>query len=114
MLSPEIGFAELESGGQLDTSNAVAQAGKLIKAGLAYGDPEMSLHFCTAYANNGQGRSILGSLRSYFLQDPDHRDGLLTGANWWERVLPVELSFEEFLVEFRSVAKEYEIGGPNE
>ena len=114
VLSPEIGFAELESGGQLDSSNAIGQTRKLIQAGLAYGDPQMPLHFCTAYANKGEGRQIIGSLQSYFLQDPDHRDGLLAGSRWWERILPPEVSFDDFLEEFHIVAEEYEIAGPQE
>lgn len=114
VVDPSIGFAELESGGMLDSSNAIGQSRKLVRAGLAYGDPSMSLHFCTAYANDGEGRPIKGSLRKYFLQEPDHRDGLLVGSTWWERILPEAVSFEDFMEIFHDVAVEYEIAGPSQ
>lgn len=114
VLDERVGFAELESGGMLDSSNAIGQSRKLIQAGLAYGDSTMPLHFCTAYNNAGEGYPIKGSLRSYFAQEPAHRDGLLTGSNWWERVLPGDLTFEDFLVIFHEVAEAYEIAGPVE
>lgn len=114
VLDENVGFAELESGGMLDSSNAIGQSRKLIQAGLAYGDPAMPLHFCTAYSNAGEGNPIKGSLRSYFEQEPAHRDGLLTGSNWWSRVLPGDLTFDDFLVIFHEVAEAYEIAGPVE
>lgn len=114
VLDENIGFAELESGGMLDSSNAIGQSRKLIQAGLAYGDPEMPLHFCTAYNNAGEGNPIKGSLRAYFVQEPAHRDGLLTGSNWWSRVLPGDLTFDDFLEIFHEVAEAYEIAGPVE
>jgi hypothetical protein len=112
VLHPSVGFAELESGGMLDSSNAIGQSRKLVRAGLAYGDEALSLHFCTAYANDGEGRPIKGSLRKYFLQEPDHRDGLLVGSTWWERILPPPVTFDDFLEIFHEVAVEYEIAGP--
>ena len=114
VLDPSIGFAELESGGMLDSSNAIGQSRKLVRAGLAYGEPSMSLHFCTAYANDGEGRPIKGSLRKYFLQEPDHSDGLLVGSTWWERIFPEGVNFADFLQIFHEVAVEYEIAGPVE
>ena len=114
VLDGQVGFAELESGGMLDSSNAIGQTRKLVQAGLASGDRELPLHFCTAYANYGEGRGIKGSLRSYFEQEPDHRDGLLTGSNWWNRILPEPLIFSDFLDIFHEVAEEYEIAGPTD
>lgn len=113
VLEPTIGFAELESGGMLDSSNAIGQSRKLVRAGLAYGDRSMSLHFCTAYANDGEGRPIKGSLRKYFVQEPDHHDGLLVGSSWWKRILPADVTFDDFLEIFHEVAVEYEIAGPS-
>lgn len=113
VLDDNVGFAELESGGMLDSSNAIGQSRKLIQAGLAYGDPGMPLHFCTAYNNAGEGNPIKGSLRAYFEQEPDHKDGLLTGSKWWNRILPDGLTFHEFLEIFHEVAEAYEIAGPS-
>lgn len=109
VLHPSVGLAELESGGNLDSSNAIGQSRKLIRAGLALGDSNLPLHFCTAYANRGEGRRIQGSLGKYFEQGSDQPDGLLVGSEWWERILPERLSFDDFLAIFHEVAVAYEI-----
>lgn len=114
VLDPTVGFAELESGGMLDSSNAIGQPRKLVMAGLAYGATWMPLHFCTAYANAGEGKKIKGSLPARFLQDPDHQDGLLPGSAWWNRILPPPVDFNEFRSIFQQVAEEFEIAGPAE
>jgi hypothetical protein len=113
VLDSNVGFAELESGGNLDSSNVQAQPAKLVQAGLALGDPDIPLHFCCAYANRGEGNPIGGALPSYFEQNPNHIDGLLVGSQWWERVLPKDVTFDDFLRIFQEVAKDYEIGPPD-
>jgi hypothetical protein len=112
VLDKRIGFAELESGGQLDTSNAIGQSRKLVLAGLAYGKPELPLHFCCAYANAGEDRPLLGSLGRYLARGTGVRDGLLVGSQWWERLLPSDVTFDDFLRVFHEVASKYAIAGP--
>jgi hypothetical protein len=114
VLDPAIGFAELESGGQLDSSNVVGQPRKLVRAGLISGRLDLPLHFCCAYANAGEGRPIKGALPRYLVSGGADHGGLLVGSGWWERVLPEDVTFDEFLSIFHEVAADYEIAGPKE
>jgi hypothetical protein len=111
---PLIGLAELESGGELDSSNVKSQPEKLVLAGLALGDPDVPLHFCLAYANKGEGRPIRGGLPGYLAYEGDDRPsaGLLVGRRWWERLLPAGVAFERFVELFAEVADELEILPP--
>jgi hypothetical protein len=104
--SAGIGLAELESGGELDSSNVKGQPEKLVLAALALGSADVPLHFCLAYANRGEGESIAGQLPKYFAPAGDLRGsgGLLIGSQWWSRLLPVDVSFDRFLEIFREVA----------
>jgi hypothetical protein len=111
---PGIGLAELESGGELDSSNVKGQPEKLVLAGLALARTDTPLHFCLAYANQGEGRSIRGGLRGYlaYASAVPPSSGLLVGSQWWERLLPPGLSFASFLEIFADVARELEIVPP--
>ena len=112
---PLIGLAELESGGELDSSNVKSQPEKLVLAGLALGDPDAPLHFCLAYANKGEGRPIRGGLPGYLAYAGDNTPsgGLLVGRQWWERLLPAGVSFDRFVELFAEVADELEILPPD-
>jgi hypothetical protein len=111
---PGIGLAELESGGELDSSNVKGQPEKLVLAGLALARTNTPLHFCLAYANQGEGRSIRGGLPGYltYASAVPPSSGLLVGSQWWERLLPPGLSFASFLEIFADVARELEIVPP--
>lgn len=106
-----LGFCELESGGELDTSNVKSQPLKLVKAGLAFGEPEAGLHFCLSYANNGEGNPIKGGLTNYLTPKSESKTGhgLLVGSEWWNSVLPSEITHNDFLDIFKDVAEELEI-----
>lgn len=107
----DLGFCELESGGELDSANVTAQPAKLIRAGLALGEPEKRLFFCLAYANKGEGNSIKGGLPKYFEyeSEAETREGLVVGSAWWHKVLPKNISYENFLQIFSRVAKDLNI-----
>lgn len=103
-----LGFCELESGGNLDNANVKSQPLKLLKAGLAFGDKEKSLHFCMAYANNGEGNRISGGLVNYLTphKDSETGDGLLVGSEWWNSILPEGIGHQQFLQIFKEVTIE--------
>lgn len=108
---PHIGLTEKKTGGALDTSNAPRQASKIIRGALAYGDPDVGLSFALAYANDGEGRPVKGQLARYLVpRDAVNPTGaLIVGSHWWEQVLPEGISYEEFLVLFRTCAREVEV-----
>ena len=115
VLDPMIGICELESGGELDTSNVKGQPEKLILAGLALGKPELPLHFSLAYANQGEGEPIRGGLPKYLTyqqEASEHAGGLLIGEQWWNRVLPPDLDYEDFVQAFQSKVAELDVVPP--
>jgi len=109
--NPAIGLAELESGGELDSSNVKGQPEKLVLAGLALADPAIPLHFCLAYANAGEGNPIRGGLPQYLAPagSVTPSSGLWVGRRWWEQVLPTDIPFDVFLGLFAEVARELQI-----
>ena len=110
---PQLGFCELESGGELDTSNGPAQPTKLVKAGLASGSLRHGLHFCLAYSNRGHNLPIQSALTRY-LQDSsesDTGDGLFVGQIWWENILPEGITYDQFMQCFKIAVDELDIVG---
>jgi hypothetical protein len=109
----ELGFCELESGGELDTSNGPAQPTKLVKAGLASGSLSHGLHFCLAYSNRGQNVPIQSALTRYLQMshESDTGDGLYVGQIWWEKVLPDGVTYNQFMKCFKQVVDKLDIVG---
>ena len=109
----ELGFCELESGGELDTSNGPAQPTKLVKAGLASGSLRHGLHFCLAYSNRGQNLPIQSALTRYLQmsEQSDTGDGLYVGQTWWEKVLPDGVTYNQFMKCFKQVVDKLDIVG---
>jgi len=110
---PGIGFCELESGGNLDTSNVMAQPVKLVKAGLASGSAEPGLHFCLAYANRGESKPVQSALTRFFRlsDDSETGDGLYIGREWWELVLPEGFTYDQFMLSFKEIVDKLDIVG---
>jgi hypothetical protein len=108
-----LGFCELESGGELDTSNGPAQPTKLVKAGLASGSLRHGLHFCLAYSNRGQNLPIQSALTRYLQMSDqsDTGDGLYVGQIWWEKVLPDGVTYNQFMKCFKQVVDKLDIVG---
>ena len=114
VLAPGIGFCELKTGGALDSSNAPRQIHKMVKAALVSGNPEAELHLACAYANQGEGNPIKGELPKYLLtSEQPGKGGLLVGREWWERVLPPEVSYWQFMEIFAQVAARYPLRAPS-
>lgn len=85
---------EIKAGGDLDSSNAPANAEKLltIYTGLNY--LKTKPYFATIYNKNGEtsGKTWSGAIKKH-LQYPNM---YLIGSKFWEKILPLEISFEKF------------------
>jgi hypothetical protein len=110
---PGIGFCELESGGNLDTSNVTAQPLKLVKAGLASGSEVLGLHFCLAYANRGENKPVQSALTGFFRLSGNSEtgDGLYIGREWWEIVLPEGFTYDQFMQSYKEIVDKLDIVG---
>ena len=109
-IHPDIGIVEIKSGGELDKTKAESETKNLLEAYLAYGDMDVPVCYATLYSNNGE-KAMKGALPKYFSinNDLENQGGLLVGPAWWEKVLPPDTSFDNFLAQFKKHAAQYEI-----
>ncbi len=83
---------EIKLGGDLDSSNAPSQLAKFLTTCTIAGAPEIEGYFATIYNKDGEGKRFTGTVRSYLADDM-----ILAGSEFWAKVLPVEISFDDFV-----------------
>ncbi len=83
---------EIKLGGDLDSSNAPAQLAKFLTLCAIANTPEIEGYFATIYNKDGEGKRFTGTVRSYLADDM-----ILAGSEFWAKILPGEISFEQFV-----------------
>jgi hypothetical protein len=83
---------ELKLGGDLDNSNAPAQLAKFLALCAIADAPQIEGYFATIYNKDGEGKRFTGTVRSYLAADM-----ILAGSEFWAKILPDEISFEQFI-----------------
>jgi hypothetical protein len=104
-----VGLIELESSGQLDSSNVTAQIQKLLRAGLIHPNPTIKLFWGLTYNNKGDdAQEPSTSLKRYLdiTTTTDSQGGMLVGRRFWEALLPDDVSYEKFLEVVEEIVKE--------
>lgn len=96
---------EIKAGGDLDSSNARGNVIKLLTSYVALNSDNVKLYFATYYHKNGDGNNWCGSMKK-FLQYPEM---FLIGCNFWGKILPENISFEEFKNIYLNVMKKIKI-----
>lgn len=84
---------EIKLGGDLDSSNAPAQLAKFLTLCAIANTPTVNGYFATIYNKDGEGKRFTGTVRSYLADDM-----ILAGSEFWAKILPGEISFEQFVV----------------
>ena len=82
---------EIKAGGNLDSSKAPGDVQKMLDFYAAVGTTNAELHFATLYNYRGEGQRFTGTITSYIAEDM-----LLISEDFWEFVLPEDISFEDF------------------
>lgn len=95
---------EIKAGGDLDSSNARGNIRKLLKSYVALNSNNTKIYFATYYHKTGSGK-WKGSMKK-FLQYPDM---FLIGQDFWEKILPENISFDEFKKIYLKVMKKIKI-----
>lgn len=95
---------EIKAGGDLDSSNARGNIRKLLKSYVALNSSNARVYFATYYHKSGSGK-WRGSMKK-FLQYPEM---FLIGSDFWERILPENISFDEFKKIYLKVMKKIKI-----
>lgn len=83
---------ELKAGGDLDSSNAPSNVEKLLTIYVDMGIENCNAYFATLYNKNGEGNTWTGSIKKHL----HYPSMFLIGANFWERILPEGVTFNDF------------------
>jgi len=95
---------EIKAGGGLDSSNAPANVIKMLTEYAMLGRNDVKLFFATLYNFNGEGNLWTGQVKK-FLSD----EMLLIGKDFWNIVLPKEISFEDFEKIYHEITQELQV-----
>ena len=83
---------ELKAGGDLDSSNAPSNVEKLLTIYVGLNMPNAKAYFGTLYNKDGEGRTWSGAVKKHMA----YPEMFLIGKNFWEKILPDGISYEEF------------------
>ncbi len=96
---------ELKAGGDLDSSNAPANAEKLFTIYVDMGVENCKAYFATLYNKNGEGRNWTGTMKKHM----NYPSTFLIGAKFWERILPDGVSYKDFTQLYRQALEEIDL-----
>lgn len=96
---------ELKAGGDLDSSNAPSNVEKLLTIYVDMGIENCKAYFATLYNKDGEGNTWKGSAKKYL----HYPSMFLIGANFWERILPDEITYKEFTEIYREALEEIDL-----
>ena len=88
---------ELKAGGDLDSSNAPSNVEKLLTIYVDMGIENCKAYFATLYNKDGEGNTWTGAVKKHL----HYPSMFLIGQKFWERILPVGISFKDFTEIYR-------------
>ncbi|MCL2662294.1 MAG: TdeIII family type II restriction endonuclease, partial [Oscillospiraceae bacterium] len=83
---------ELKAGGNLDSSNAPSNVEKILTIYAGLNVENAKLYFATLYNKDGEGNTWKGAVKKHL----SYPDMFLIGKNFWNKILPAEVTFETF------------------
>ncbi len=83
---------ELKAGGDLDSSNAPSNVEKLLNIYIDMALPNCNAYFATLYNKDGEGNTWKGAVKKHM----HYPSMFLIGADFWNKILPSEVTFEAF------------------
>lgn len=83
---------EIKAGGDLDNSNAPANAEKLLLIYMALNIESAKPYFATYYNKEGEGNTWKGVMKKFI----NYPSMFLIGADFWNKILPHGIDFTEF------------------
>lgn len=98
----EWNIMELKAGGDLDSSNAPSNVEKLLTIYVDMGIENCKAYFATLYNKDGEGNTWKGAVKKH-LAFPEM---FLIGKKLWNKILPNNISFEEFEVIYKEALEE--------
>jgi hypothetical protein len=96
---------ELKAGGDLDSSNAPSNVEKLLTIYVDMGIENCKAYFGTLYNKDGEGNTWKGAVKKHM----NYPEMFLIGKNFWEKILPNGISFEEFENLYKEALEEIDL-----
>lgn len=96
---------ELKAGGDLDSSNAPSNVEKLLTIFVDMGVENCRAYFATLYNKNGEGNTWTGAVKKHL----NYPSMFLIGANFWNRILPKGILFDDFTLIYRDALEEIDL-----
>lgn len=93
---------ELKAGGDLDSSNAPSNVEKLLTIYVDMGIEKCKAYFATLYNKDGEGNTWKGAVKKHLA----YPEMFLIGKNLWNKILPEDISFEEFVDIYKEALEE--------
>lgn len=96
---------ELKAGGDLDSSNAPSNVEKLLTIYVDMGIDKCNAYFATLYTKDGEGNIWKGAVKKHL----HYPSMFLIGADFWNRILPGEIKFDDFTKIYREALEEIDL-----
>ena len=90
-------ICELKAGGDLDSSNAPSNVEKLLTIYVDMGIKNCRAYFATLYNKDGEGNVWKGAVKKHL----NYPSMFLIGSVLWNKILPIEISFNEFTLIYK-------------
>lgn len=96
---------ELKAGGDLDSSNAPSNVEKLLTIYVDMGIKDCNAYFATLYNKDGEGNTWTGAVKKHL----NYSSMILIGAAFWNKILPDNISFDDFSEIYRLALNEIDL-----
>ncbi len=93
---------ELKAGGDLDSSNAPSNVEKLLTIYVDMGIENCNAYFATLYNKDGEGNTWTGAVKKHL----NYPSMFLIGADFWDKILPENISFDNFTDIYKEALEE--------
>ncbi len=100
-------ICELKAGGDLDSSNAPSNVEKLLTIYVDMGIENCKAYFATLYNKDGEGNTWKGAVKKHL----NYPSMFLIGANFWNKILPDGITFDEFALIYKEALEEINLNG---
>lgn len=95
-------ICELKAGGDLDSSNAPSNVEKLLTIYVDMGISNCKAYFATLYNKDGEGNTWTGAVKKHL----NYPTMFLIGSTLWNKILPEEISFNDFTGIYKDALEE--------
>ncbi len=96
---------EIKAGGDLDSSNAPSNVEKLLTIYVDMGIEDCDTYFVTLYNKDSEGNTWTGAVKKHL----NYPSMFLIGAAFWDKILPDNISFDDFSEIYRLALEELDL-----